>query len=324
MSKEKTKFKALIDTIEVSTDINNLKDFKSISDDRFEHIDIITDSFDNCQRRLKINLNNKYGEGTIKKLSEHNEIMINELKEIGVINMNNVNLSRVDVAFDSSDYEYQKDFKKMLFAYELMTIRNKKSSRWYTTNLNTLRNNSIKLYDSRFELEIYDKKDESKGTHPHNIRVEFRYKRLAKDVLDSEIYINKAIDKIKGMEGHLEMLEANMSDRLIKLWEVDKENVKSFSEFVRKYNDYFYTLNVLKEVYKGVGLKGSYSNWIKDFRKTNNIEFYSKSDIKEIQKAMLKSAKEYLKVDKKPSKTKEKSKDIEISDKEILKELDLL
>ena len=44
MSKEKTKFKALIDTIEVSTDINNLKDFKSISDDRFEHIDIITDS----------------------------------------------------------------------------------------------------------------------------------------------------------------------------------------------------------------------------------------------------------------------------------------
>ena len=34
---------------------------------------------------------------------------------------------------------------------------------------------------------------------------------------------------------------------------------------------------------------------------------------------MLKSAKEYLKVDKKPSKAKEKSEDIE-----ILKELDLL
>lgn len=49
MSKEKTKFKALIDTVEISTDINNLKDFKSISDDRFEHIDIITDSFDNCK-----------------------------------------------------------------------------------------------------------------------------------------------------------------------------------------------------------------------------------------------------------------------------------
>ena len=227
--------------------------------------------------------------------------------------MNNVNLSRVDVAFDSSDYEYQKDFKRMLFAYELMTIRNKKSSRWYTTNLNTLRNNSIKLYDSRFELEIYDKKDESKGTHPHNIRIEFRYKRLAKDVLDSEIYINKAIDKIKGMNGHLEMLEANMSDRLIKLWEVDKENVRSFSEFVRKYNDYFYTLNILKMVYEGVDLKGGYSNWLRKFRKTNNIEFYTKTDIKEIQKAMLKSAKEYLKVDKKPSKAKvEVTEDIDL------------
>lgn len=234
--------------------------------------------------------------------------------------MNNVNLSRVDVAFDSSDYEYQKDFKRMLFAYELMTIRNKKSSRWYTTNLNTLRNNSIKLYDSRFELEIYDKKDESKGTHPHNIRVEFRYKRLAKDVLDSEIYINKAIDKIKGMEGHLEMLEANMSDRLIKLWEVDKENVKSFSEFVRKYNDYFYTLNILKEVYKGVGLKGNCKRWIDKFREGNNtLEFYTKSDIKEIQKAMLKSAKEYLKVDKKAKKvTVEVAEDMDLI-KELMK-----
>ena len=122
------------------------------------------------------------------------------------------------------------------------------------------------------------------------------------------------------MEGQLEHLEENMSERLIKLWEVEKENVKSFSEFVRKYNDYFYTLNILKEVYKGVGLKGNCKRWIDKFREGNNtLEFYTKTDIKEIQKAMLKSAKEYLKVDKKPSKAKEKSEDIE-----ILKELDLL
>ena len=109
------------------------------------------------------------------------------------------------------------------------------------------------------------------------------------------------------------MLEANMSDRLIKLWEVDKENVRSFSEFVRKYNDYFYTLNILKMVYEGVDLKGGYSNWLRKFRKTNNIEFYTKTDIKEIQKAMLKSAKEYLKVDKKPSKAKvEVTEDIDL------------
>ena len=63
MSKEKTEFKTLIDTMEVSIDINNIKDFTTISDDRFEHIDIITDSFDSLNRKIKLNLNNKYGEG---------------------------------------------------------------------------------------------------------------------------------------------------------------------------------------------------------------------------------------------------------------------
>ena len=97
------------------------------------------------------------------------------------------------------------------------------------------------------------------------------------------------------MDGKLLQLEDNMSKRLIKLWEMDKGNVKSFSEFVRKYNDYFYTLNILKVVYKSTGMKGSYSNWLKEFRRVNVLEFYTTKDIKELQKAMLKSVKTYIK-----------------------------
>ena len=325
MSKEKTKFKALIDTIEVSTDINNLKDFTKVNNDRFDYVDRIRDDFDNSKMTIKLNPHTKYGEGVIDKLHKHNEVMNEMMIEIGVRNNDNVNMNRIDIAFDTNSYDFNKGVKKLMFMYELLTIRDsKKGSDWFTINRKTLQMNTMKYHSRTFELEVYNKKEESKGTHPYNVRVEFRYKRRSLDISNSDTYINKTIDKIKGMEGQLEHLEENMSERLIKLWEVEKENVKSFSEFVRKYNDYFYTLNILKEVYKGVGLTGSYSNWIKDFRKTNNIEFYSKSDIKTLQKAILKSAKEYLKVDKKPSKTKEESKDIEISDKEILKELDLL
>ena len=105
----------------------------------------------------------------------------------------------------------------------------------------------------------------------------------------------KTIDKVKEMDGKLLQLEENMSKRLIKLYQADKDNVKSFSEFVRKYNDYFYTLNILKEVYKNSGMKGSYKGWLDNFRLKNKLEFYTSKDIKELQKAMKKSVKTYMK-----------------------------
>ena len=71
--------------------------------------------------------------------------------------------------------------------------------------------------------------------------------------------------------------------------------MKSFSEFVRKYNDYFYTINILKEVYKSANMKGSYKGWLDNFRLKNNLEFYTAKDIKELQKAMIKSVKSYMK-----------------------------
>ena len=42
-------------------------------------------------------------------------------------------------------------------------------------------------------------------------------------------------------------------------------------------------------------MKGSYSNWLKEFRRVNVLEFYTTKDIKELQKAMLKSVKTYIK-----------------------------
>jgi len=288
-------FNTIIDTIAIKTDINNFEDFTTINNERYDYIDRVGDNFDNSVMKIKVNLHTNYGEMQLDSLKKHNKALEETLKEIGVLEVEKVALDRVDIALDTNGYEYTKDFKKMLFAYELLTIKHKKSSRWYTTNLNTLRNNSIKLYDSRFELEIYDKNLESNGVHPYNVRVEFRYKRLDKDIAKGEEYIHKVIDKVNEMDKHLPMLEENMAKRLIKLYEMDKENVRSFSEFVRKYNDYFYTINILKEVYKSANMKGTCTNWIREFRRVNNLEFYTIKDIKELQKAMLKSLKTYIK-----------------------------
>lgn len=295
MIKNKVEFKGVIDTIAIRTDINNVEDFTRVNNENYEYINKLYDSFDNSQMTLKVNLHTKFGEMVLDNVKKYNSALNSSLAELGVLNLNEVELTRVDIALDTNDYSMQKDFKRMLFCYELLTIKHKRDDRWYTTDLNTLQRNTIKLYGDRFELEIYDKAKASNNMHPFSTRVEFRYKRLSKDLADNEIYLKKTIDKIKEMDGKLLQLEENMSKRLIKLYQADKDNVKSFSEFVRKYNDYFYTLNILKEVYKSAKLKGSYSNWLRDFRRSNQLEFYTAKDIKELQKAMLKSVKTYIK-----------------------------
>lgn len=295
MIKNKVEFATVIDTVAVRVDINNLNDFTIVTNDNYDYIERLSDSFDNSKMSLKVNLHNKYGEMTLNSVKKYNKATVESLADVGVLNVNEVELNRIDVALDTNSYTMQKDFKKMLFAYELLTIKHKKSDRWYTTNLNTLQRNTIKLYDSRFELEIYDKAKASNNMHPYQTRIEFRYKRLNKDLKESDVYLDKVAEKVKEMDGKLLQLEDNMSKRLIKLYQADKDNVKSFSEFVRKYNDYFYTLNILKEVYKSTGMKGGYKNWVDKFRKTNQLEFYTAKDIKELQKAMLKSVKTYMK-----------------------------
>lgn len=292
---KKAEFKSVIDTIAIRTDINNVNDFTVVNNENYEYINKLTDSFDNSQMTLKVNLHTTYGEMTLDNVKKFNTALEESLSDMGVIEMSNVELTRVDIALDTNNYTMQQDFKRMLFCYELLTIKHKRDDRWYTTDLNTLQRNTIKLFGDRFELEIYDKAKASNNMHPFQTRIEFRYKRLNKDIADNEIYLKKTIDKIEEMNGKLLQLEENMSKRLIKLYQADKDNVKSFSEFVRKYNDYFYTLNILKEVYKSVGMKGSYKGWLDNFRLKNKLEFYTSKDIKELQKAMKKSVKTYMK-----------------------------
>ena len=295
MTKNKAEFKSVIDTIAIKTDINNVEDFTVVNNENYEYIDKLSDNFNDSQMTLKVNLHTRYGEMVLDNVKKFNTALEESLSEMGVVEMSNVELTRVDIALDTNNYTMQQDFKRMLFCYELLTIKHKRDDRWYTTDLNTLQRNTIKLYGDRFELEIYDKAKASNNMHPFSTRIEFRYKRLSKDLADNEIYLKKTIDKVNEMDGKLLQLEENMSKRLIKLYQTDKDNVKSFSEFVRKYNDYFYTLNILKEVYKASGMKGSYKGWLDNFRLKNKLEFYTSKDIKELQKAMKKSVKTYMK-----------------------------
>lgn len=159
-------FKTIIDTIAIDNNINNFEDFTTVNKEKYEYITELKDNFKKCSKRVKLSLDKRYGKLTLVTHSKHNIALEEILKDLRVININEVELNRIDIALDTNSYILQTDFKKLLFFFELLTINQKKSSKWYTTKLNTLKQNSINLMDSHYELEIYDKALESNNVPP--------------------------------------------------------------------------------------------------------------------------------------------------------------
>ena len=289
-------FIMLIDTIKIRTTCENLEDYSSLNDKySFVKKGSVHDEIRNGElyKTLVISANmkeNKYK--PILSMGNYIDALDDIYKRMGIKNNQCVELKRIDIAFDSS-IDYSENFKKILFLFELITIDYAKSDKWYTTNLKTLKNNTVICNGRSVEICFYDKKEESLGNHFANTRFEFRFKRVSsKDFL---VHINKVRRILDNIEDSIELLEKNMSERLLNLWHLEKIEVKSFSEFVRKYNKYFYTINILKYVYAGAGLNGSYTNWIRKFRKSNSLEFYCKSDVVKFKREVKKAIKNYKK-----------------------------
>lgn len=260
-----------------------------------EYVTKEIDKVEKGKKIIKINphmITGKYKK--VESLKELKSIMREVLEQLSVINQKEVKLNRIDIAIDS-DLEFNDNFKFLLMFFDLYTFKKSNKDRWYTTDLDTLDRTTIIYKNTNMEVVFYDKKKESCGNHDFATRLEFRFKRLSK--MDFEKNLDKVIDSLKDLEEKMPLLEEDMAKRLVKLWEKEskKGKIKTFSEFVRKYDDYFYTTNVIKIVYKESGLKGSCSNWVKKYRLTNNLEFYSKSNVIKLKKQMIKSIKTYKK-----------------------------
>lgn len=293
----KSEYNTTVDTMNVTTEISNIGAYNDITGGLFDYAEITGSKIIGSELNVdvKINLHNRYGQLSFKNSDEYNRKLVETLKTLGYNDLSKVKLNRVDIATDTNMLTFKDNFKALLYVFELLTIKYKRDSRWYVTNLNTLKQNSIKLYGSRFELEIYDKALTTNGVHPYETRLEFRYKRESNDVTQSVKYVDKTLDKVNEMVNAIEIVNDNMVKRLKALYdmEIEKGTIKSFSEFCRKYGNYIYTTDILKELYKYSGLKGSYKIWLDKFRKNNNMEFFSKSQVKTIQSQLKKSIKEW-------------------------------
>lgn len=281
----------------VDTQNLTLKKGECIKEDTTECI--VHDGFEanTGQAKAKVNLYKQYSEEELDRLSKYMDRLKHKLDQLEV---EEAVMNRIDIAIDTNNYKFDNDLKLLLYIAELLTIRKiKAGDLWYNTNMRDLQANCIRFNprnNNSFELSIYNKAQETVG-FPYATRIEFRRKRLKGSIDDSEKWIKDIIDKLDNMECRIDYVNDFMIDRLSNLYklEMDKEKITSFSEFVRKYNDYFYTLDILKGVYKNTGLTGSYNNWLMKFRKVNNLSFMSKVDIRQFVKDSKKAIKVYCK-----------------------------
>ena len=223
------------------------------------------------------------------------ENAINYIAErIGVEKVD-IEVSRIDIAVDSNE-DYSKSKKFNLYFFELLTFNERHDKKFVCTSLNDYKDNNIYLNSRDLKVSIYDKEKESKGLHAYKTRTEFRWVRYAS--LDTKKMCTRVIERLKGIEDNNAELEAKMIFRLHKNYEEEKAKgeIKTFTEFVRKYDKFFYNRNIIKGVYASIGLKGNFNTWIKEFKnKQPNFEYYTLKDIKAYRNLMIKSIKAYIK-----------------------------
>lgn len=290
-------YDSIIDTLQIRVQIENLDDFTIVNREGFKYLKKgINTNINKQQMLIPMTLHKRENKDykRLKTLTEHKEQFDLMLEDLRVDDKSKVELSRIDIAIDTK-VDYYENFKFISYMLELVGYDERwhKSDRWKTTNMKTLKENSIRQADRKREIVFYDKNSQSKGLDFYNTRMEFRFKDTTSK--DWGLHIDKVIKLISNMDKNIEGLSQDMILRLIELYEIEinNRNVKSLSEFVRKHNNCIFNADVMKGLYEGVNFEGSYDNWIREFRRDNKLEFISRSMINDYQADTKRSLKEY-------------------------------
>lgn len=287
--------KAIIDTIGIKTSKDNTANgLEGIA------IEVNNENISENTMICKVNLHKKYGEGTIENLSQYKEALTETLAEGGAINLEEMKLTRVDIAFDTNDYSFANsdDTKLLRLVYRLLIARSKGRGLRESLDPNDNKFKSLSETTTVFGLEIYDKKKESEGIHPYNTRFEFRYKRhLNKQIDDFDYYFKKTKEIISSMDNHLEHAEQKTIETLKKLMDEAKKDgtYENFTNFIKINSDLIFTDNILKGIFEYADLSGTYRNWLRKYRMVRPITLYKKADILRVKKALLKALRQYNK-----------------------------
>lgn len=230
----------------------------------------------------------------INNKKELENVLKDEMYKMGVIDLEKVDYTRVDIAIDRPE-KFEECLKETRYLFHLLSLDFKDRELWYNKSFRDNKISTFKATGRSFELSFYDKEKESNGTFPYKTRYEFRFKRLKGIDLDKTI--DKLIDKLIDLDKKIPIIELETINLLSKLFkeELDKNIVRNLTEFVRKYEVLIYNGNILKALYKISGLKGSYSKWLDSYRTKRPIKLISNTSIKKQINGCVKALKLYKK-----------------------------
>ncbi|MCS6133267.1 hypothetical protein EXM65_17855 [Clostridium botulinum] len=281
-----------IDTLETREPVSNRRDI-TICDIKGIHKNYIINDF----VKTVYNPNNfNFGYNTEYKLSKTISTLDQMQTVMTVLELDNVEYKRVDIATDIS-VEF-KDISKFLdLIHKCIRAKEKGGKAWDNTCEDTLNISNYRFINRSLGIEFYDKLKESAGKALYPTRMEIRFLRISSK--DFKFHVNNSINLWKAMSNNLDQVENEIVEILKNKWTEEKELSigLTFTEFVYKWSDKIFTTTILKELYKFSGLKGSYKSWLQRYRSNHHIEFYSKNNLRIFSKNIIESLKDYLKND---------------------------
>lgn len=295
MGNKKVNLNTVVDTLQCDILREKMRDERILIDEHHAYIKPSTaQRIDDNYNRVKISPKHLIGYENTNS-SKNIDMAINTIAErIGVTKMD-IDVNRMDISVDSN-LNYA-DYKKFhLYLFELITYRESHNKKILCTSLENYEDNNIYLNSRDLKLAIYDKGYESKGEHPYSTRIEFRWIRYTS--LETDKMAKRVINKLKDIENNNVELEGKLINKLSAKYEEEKKKkkIKTFTEFVRKYDKFFYTRNIIKGVYETTGLKGNFNTWLKEFKANHpDFRYYTLKDIKTYRNAIVKSVKAYIK-----------------------------
>lgn len=286
---KKQEFKSRIDTIQTKELATNRVEFDVEIKGKEEVInkkgELIT----------KWNVNNMMFEYSNEyKLSETKRKLVELMELATVINVDDVKMNRIDIATDSH-IDFVDNAKMIQLLHKCLVAKIKSGKTWSNEDDNDFNYSNFRFVNRDWNIEFYDKNKESEGNSLYNTRFEVRHLRVKAQ--EFEYHIERTIQLWQGALNNLEVVEKIQVQKLCELWdkEVAECQKMKFTTFVDRNHKRFLTMNIMKEVYKYVGLKGAFSGWLRDYRRTHIMEFATKGQLDKMVKEIVKSLKSYKK-----------------------------
>lgn len=294
-----------VDTVQISTNMDNIgrsniQDFKNMY--KFvSKIPIIQKNDNIGLYRARVVLQPSYVSGNFVNydtLTEYYSRLDEMLFKLCLRDINLVTINRLDICIDFEElyedlYVLGKSILSMFGIYQF----NFKFDFLGTFDIWTNDKTHIRLASDSFEIAFYDKRSESKGAHPFNSRLEFRYKRRKTKKGEEVKIIKSLISELKHLRDAdiYDILEELYATRIVNTVE---KNRSDLLEYLKNNRDEVITRESLKKAYLKVkkgSNENSFDNWYRKAKQRHKICCLKRKDIKDFLNRIIKSLEYFVK-----------------------------